>query len=202
MNPPNASKITFFHKAPSRITGFSLVELLVVVAVIAVMVSLTLIAVGSVGGARKLVNAGNHLVTQLNTARQAAQTKNTLAMLVVAKSEDKTPVSLHEYDRTSGGWTQIGRWTPLPDSIRFEPSDRTLLEAGNYPQAPNLSYRGKNLPPGTGYDFVVFLPDGRPLFNKSSITPPLSVRLRGNNTDDYYRVIVNENTGIPLVSRP
>lgn len=181
--------------------GFSLIELLIVMAIMAILTVMGVMAVGSLGDGKKLVAGGNQIVNLINLARQTAQGKNTLTMFVVVPGQnDDGPVfSVFEYVRSTQQWSQIEKWITLQKPISMDLVDISELFNSGYAHAPQITRAGSPLNPGDGYRFAIFLPDGRPL---TTSTAPLYLLLTGRQPANFYKILLNQNTGIPIVRRP
>jgi prepilin-type N-terminal cleavage/methylation domain-containing protein len=196
-----------FSPRPCFRQGFSLVELLLVVAVIAVLLSMVLFAAGSLGTGRKLTTAGNLAVDLINHARQVAKARNTLTLLAVLESGDEAgrvlgTMVFSSAGGTTGTWTMLDSWRTLPDGIQVDLGSSTNF-LGAVPSNVSPITRG-----GQSVDCsaLVFLPDGRPV---SSSTSPLVLFLKPETSSgpapslpNYYKIIVNPATGIPFIRRP
>ncbi|WP_256199003.1 prepilin-type N-terminal cleavage/methylation domain-containing protein [Verrucomicrobium spinosum] len=100
--------------------GFTLVEMLMVIAVMASFLVIGGLGVGRTLRAMTLTNAGNKVIWLMEMARQQAITKNTLNAVVLVKSlgteVDGRAFTVLEYT-VAGGWRQIHEWEVLPDGI-------------------------------------------------------------------------------------
>lgn len=183
--------------------GFSLLELLAVIAVLGILAAMTSLAISSLSQGTKLTTAGNLAVDLINNARQVARARNTMTMVAMVSSGADAGralalLSFSATNGTNGSWSQIDKWRTLPEGIVID-------QTNNFFQPPPASVgpvsRGGTSIACTG---AVFLPDGRPL-STSSI--PLVLFLKSANTsssqtNNYYKIIVNQATGIPTIRRP
>lgn len=187
--------------------AFSLIELLLVIAIIAVLAAMTSLAVGSLGQGKKLTAAGNLTVDLLNHARQAARAKNTLTMLAVIKTGDGadrvlTTLTFSAVNGTNGTWTQIDSWRTLPEGIAIDQASSTNFFTAPPAQALPIKRGGQTVECSA----MVFLPDGRPLSASSS---PHVLFLKSQaetnaapTAKNFYKIIVNQATGVPMIRRP
>ncbi|MBE2204364.1 MAG: prepilin-type N-terminal cleavage/methylation domain-containing protein [Chthoniobacterales bacterium] len=206
----NARQFSFCTKrrgAPSRTekrrSAFTLLELLIVIAIISVIATLTVMSLSSPGGAAQLTTAGNETVDVLNNARQYAQAQNTLAMVAVINTGADAGRVLGSFafsatNGTDGTWSQIDRWRILPDKAEIDLTAST--NALGSPMASALPLRRG----GTTVNCVAttFLPDGRPMAPSSSQPSVIQLRNRQGPTNNYYKIIINQATGTPIVRRP
>ncbi len=186
----------------SKQPGFSLVELLAVIAVMSILMTLCLPAVTSRSHSGRLTAAGNLMVDLAKLARQNSLTKNASTALVIATGNGADS-SLNNraaclVERTSGGsgWTSVSRWYLLPDGIVVDPAQTTGFLSD--PKFGNLSFRGK---PVTTYIYQIFRSDGS--LEGNLITPPaLHLMASQGGSGNYYDVVLNLFTGLAKVDRP
>lgn len=179
--------------------GFSLLELLVVIAVLGILAAMTSLAISSLSQGTKLTTAGNLAVDLINNARQVARTRNTMTMVAMVSSGADTGRALailafSATNGTNGSWSQIDKWRTLPEGIIIETNN-------NFFQPPPASAVPISRAGAvTDCASAVFLPDGRPL-STSSVPLVLFVK-SATLTNNYYKIIVNQATGIPTIRRP
>lgn len=143
--------------------GFSLIELLTVVALIGLLSALIAPAVSSIGKATSLVTAGNKLAAIVDQARQNSMAKNVMTALVMTdQGAGNWAVVLMEYNAegTAPQWKTITKWENLPAGVLVHAADSSFIttSAGALPfVAPALNYRGK---PVSSYASRIFLPNG------------------------------------------
>lgn len=187
-------------------SGFTLIELLVVVAVMLILIGLSLTGFG---GARayQLTGAGNQVIDLANQARQLAKARNSMIALVVVTQSNKPEwdyrsYALMELSAQSPTWRQISKWESIPEGIVID-KDKSVSFLGNSPElsiaAPALQ-RGEVKLKADSYAYQVFLPDGRLL--KMASPPALFLRAAQGDNHNHYKIIFNNNTGIPLIERP
>lgn len=182
--------------------AFTLIELLTVMAIIGILVVLAVMAVNSLGGGNKLTTAGNETVDIINHLRQYARSRNTLTMIAVVRSGDSAGRVIGGFafsatNGTNGTWSQIERWSTLPDGVEIDLDDSTNFFGSPMASALPLQ-RG-----GTTVDCLAatFLPDGRPLASTSQ-SSVIWLRPSVGSTNNFYKIIINQATGIPIVRRP
>ena len=197
------------RQAPERAaSGFTLVEILIVISLIGFLVGLTTLSVGSLGEGHRLTAAGGMTVDVINNARQLARAKNTMTMVAVINNENGNPEDdkgrvlttlVYSPDTaTNGGWSQVDQWRVLPVGIMIDQSTPVAEYLFRPGPATTVLKRGAS---AIKYSSVTFLPDGRPL-EPSNIPRIVKLkRMKGNDANEY-KIIVNQATGIPIVRRP
>jgi len=206
-----------------RIQAFSLIELLVVVAIVAMLAALSVSLLGSSSAARRLEVGGNLVVDLINQARLNSQTQKVMTAVVLVTNAPSVEwrnrlFGMFELLPGTSTWIPIGKWEMLPDGIVVDASDASnnsfLTQQPTLP-APfsNLSYGGIALSPG---DLVcqVFTPVGNVLVQGVAAVAPVSPTLslvpgiiQGRTTvktmvNEYYNITINLYTGTPMVNRP
>ena len=188
--------------------AFSLIELLVVIAIIAVLVTMTILSVGNVGQGRKLTTAGNLTVDLINQARQVAKAKNTLTMLALITDTNEADAGraltalAFSANGTNGTWSQVDKWRLLPEGIIIDQASSTNFFGPVPAAALPITRMGQTV----SCSAMVFLPDGRAL--TSSSAPQVLYLKAVTSTNpapslpNYYKIIVNQATGIPIIRRP
>ena len=220
------------NQNPCRLSGaFSLVELIVVVAVIGIVTGFVVPAVSGMGRATALVTGGNMVANLTNQARQTAVAKNTMTALVLlgnqGTAEDYRTLTVLEYVPGGVGWSPLTGWQKLPDGIAVdtERADSTFLDhspAFPQPQAsgleapknPPVFYQQQQVKDGDGYAARIFLPSG----GLQNSQDPAQLRLvegfvqngrlvrthrdSSGKSSNYYDLTIIGATGITKVSRP
>src|SRR5687768_16904610 len=109
-----------------RLLGFSLVEVLTVMAIITIVLGFTVPAFQSIGRGTSLTSAGNTVTTLASAARQNSASRNVLTALVLitgtATEADYRTFGLYELG-SGGYWQQVGKWETLPTGIVVDAQD-------------------------------------------------------------------------------
>ncbi len=203
--------------------GFSLIELLVVIAVVALLTSVSMVAVGG-NQARKLASNGNLIADLSKQARQNSISKGVLTALVLCKTYPNNQelnnrlLVLMELSPDSTTWRQLTKWQILPQGgvVDSSQSDSFISQVPNV-ETPisNLKYLGATV---TDIAFQVFLPDGSLATKKQSssgsviMQPPVLSLSQGNinsrgdlvktSSVNYYKITFNLHTGMTKIECP
>jgi prepilin-type N-terminal cleavage/methylation domain-containing protein len=158
--------------------AFTLVEMLLVMAIITVLTSVSVLAMKSLMGSTGLTGAGDKVSAFFAFARQEAISKNTItAAVILTKSSLGTPayrtysvweLVLPADDNLSDAtWVQASKWQTLPNGVVIDNSTLAAT-ANNYlssttvtPALPTMNYLGTTLNPATDCAVQIFLPSGR-----------------------------------------
>ena len=191
-----------------RQKAFTLIEMLMVIAVITLLIAFAAVGIGDGGRSQQLTVSGNRVADLVNLARYTAKTRNSMSMLIVVTKGDQAyrAMTILEKPLEGSSWKQVSPWEVLPDGIGIsEGKSASFLTppvAALSPARPSLSFRGATLN-AADYAWQVFLPNGRLLSDQSS--PPilyLSQVVQPGNASNYYSITINANTGIPIIRRP
>ncbi|WP_038164394.1 prepilin-type N-terminal cleavage/methylation domain-containing protein [Verrucomicrobium sp. BvORR106] len=205
--------------------GFTLVELLLVTAVIAVLLG---VGIGSFSGTIRgmsLTNGGNKITMVFEAARQRAMAGNVLTAAILLTNagteEDGRAWTVVEYPEGGPAWVQIRDWELLPTGISvdigngtghsdsFVSLTKTFPFNGGSTSAP-IQYRGKALAQGQ-YAARVFLPSGGVLnagdaaqlqIVEGTMTGGKTQYSKPTGPDNYYRISLLTSTGRTKVERP
>lgn len=216
---------------PSGCTGFTLVEMLVVVSIVLSLMGIVSAALIGAGRANSLSNAGNQIAAMVGIARQNSMTKNALTALVIPTGENSwNSCILYELTPKADGskattvdWRPISKWITLPPAIAIDDCEFPVQsDQKDFPDLPSI------VPPNgeavTAYRFIVFTPRGAlyPFPSTSARNPTQSMEnpaLRlvegiriGENAGDvkytgtgkqvnFYQITILCTTGVPKIDR-
>lgn len=197
--------------------AFSLVELLVVVAIAATLMGLVVPAFNSFGKASGLTTSGNQVVNLAALARQNSMSKNVMTALVLntdaASPERNRALCLWELDPSgTREWRPVTGWQTLGDRVVAAPSNFTPSTATPVEPMPALTQAGK---PVETFEYVLFLPDGSILNSNSAELRLADGFYRPGSTEivyagplksgvpaNYYNILILSMTGRTKVERP
>lgn len=208
--------------------GFTLVELLVVMALIVLMASLAVPALNSVTKANSLTNGGNLVASLVEQARQHSMSANVMTALVLITGSnngegDYRAFTLLDYNAEDATpqWKQVAKWEYLPTGVVVDKNspDCTFLSNSANPlpftsssdPVPPVNYHGQSV---ANYAARVFLPNGG-LSNPISAAKIQLVEgvVQGGalvythpgssgTAANYYRVAIIGATGRGKIERP
>jgi prepilin-type N-terminal cleavage/methylation domain-containing protein len=214
-------KLLCSHRHPP---GFTLVELLVVVAIIGIVTTAIFAALSGVGIGSKLTSAGNNVSSLALLARQNSLAKNAMTALVMVGNAgtagDYRAFGLFEIaPRTdgepagAGDWSQLGQWETMPDGVVADECSFAPGTVAMVPPFPQFTYAGAAV---TNYQYVIFLPNGSLLRREAScVRLAIGFRTAGTQAvtytaakgDDgtaanFYQVCILAATGRVKIERP
>ena len=197
--------------------GFTLVELLVVVAIIAIISAFAAPAYVSIQRNSALTRAGNELVDGITMARQTASSKNTFTLVALVTNVPSNAgtgqaLAIFEYQSSPPQWKQMVPWLRISQEVRVEDlsnsAEITKSRAASVSLAPlDLRLNGVALAT-SAYSTLVVHPEGGLVGNESS-SRKLSARMMTDPTGsdspslaNYYDVIVSPDSAALQVRRP
>ncbi len=180
--------------------GFTLVEVLVVIALLAIIASLAAPDLRSAMVRNKVANLGNEFSTALQQARALAVSRNSCMTLCVASANNATTctaTTVANADFLANGWLIFQN--PACDAAATDPAASTV--GGTVLQQRSAEASGYTLKPsGTALNIVLFDPRGYANLSGSGnfqIAPPSSVSTV--HGQDYRRTICVDAAGRPTV---
>lgn len=187
--------------------GFSLTELLVVMAVMAVLLSLGTLVIRGIAASQNLGMAAGMIVDQLSLAQQYALTKNVQVRWQIFKVEDprnKDPEAFRLmrtqfFDTKNRKWETLGKTPLLPIAVIGDPADSTLLQTSSLKAFNDVVFQSQGGLTKSGAT-IIFQPNGRTTLNPND---PHSLTLRNiRSPDDFITVKISPVTGRTRIFRP
>lgn len=206
-------------RSSNKATGFSLLELLVVMAMMSCLMGLVVPAVVNIGKSSTLNVDGELLGGMINSARQNSLSRNTMTALVVATDPSRdvskrvfailelTPPTNGTQELAPTDWKQISKWESLSAGIDISPGPGTPAANATPVAFPTLSYGGGAiLEPLLS---IVFMPDGGTYYSDGPTIVKLVEGYGKNGTQsvvttspNYYQLTVLNATGRIRIDRP
>lgn len=206
--------------------GFTLVELLTVIAIMVIMGGLMVASIGSSDAAR-LNTGGNTLANAIMAARQNSIARNAFTAFVVKTNTtgnyltgDYSAYCLLQFtynaDGSPGNWTEVTPWRMLPAGIFFDKTnaltDNFLLLTSDTSFSPSLPssfpFQGQtiNLTQASTASFHIFQPDGSLVNNREMRLRLIegawsTSSITNKHTADKYDVLILQDTGQVTVER-
>lgn len=207
-------------KTNSKSLGFSLVEMLVVMGMVALLMSLAAPALTSIGKSSALSVSGFQVAELVQMARQHAMAKNAMTALVIPSDPELAAngrlLSVFELPSVSASgsgtpsWRQIAKWTKLPESVVVAEclTDSPALEV----PLPAITCANENV---GAYRALVFMPSGKLLNSQAAIrlaegyfprnsSEPVLTGSRDENggAANTYDITILPATGKTKIDRP
>lgn len=180
--------------------GFSLVELLFVLAVISILAGFSMGGVASLTGAGNMRRSVEVVLGSAAAARQAAMTSGQPVAMVVSTEEPGILLLRGEFDRAGAlTWAPLSPWENFPNRIGMRVFPREDSDSFYTESSPEGALTGA-LPARRGgaavtaYSYIVFRPDGS--VDAPKRAPSLGLRRldKSGETDDFI-LLVSENSG-------
>jgi type II secretory pathway pseudopilin PulG len=206
--------------------GFTILELMVVIAISILLVGLLAPAVNSLAKTTLLTSSGNQIVNLVEFARQDAMSKNAMTALIMVDdpamdNKDRT-FAIFELTPSPNGiqsqtsdWKQISHWETLSAGVIVDQSMLQDSSTQPFPPFPALKY-GASSP--ASYKYAVFLPGGALLSGSAAqirlcegyyppgATAPIYTRPKAGSGPgspaNYYNITILAATGRPKIDRP
>lgn len=209
-----------------RLAAFSLIELLSVIAILAVMSGVALPAFRALTEAENLSGAGYRLDQFFSGARQNSLSKGVYTAVVVLTSPTevgayRTMAAFELAPRADGSlpdstdWRQVSKWEQLPEGIIVDndPARSGFLTGPSVcvlPAPSEVVYRGVSRQLGVDYVWQVFSPSGRLGSAPSPCTLSLVVGHYVGNTpayaskprENFFNFTFIDATGETKITRP
>lgn len=207
--------------------GFTLIEMMAVLAIIAVLIAVLVPSMKSFGGARSLENTGQFFMDQWNLARQEAMARQSLVEFRIYQFRDKQSAGTapeilgFQYFTvdTDGARRAISKPLYFPEGIVIS-TDQDLTSVVSLSTSSPLPSDPKIMKADGPYAYrsVVFRPDGSTDLSydeEKETSPGVTTRVRtkhfitlrqradaGKPPANYYTVLIESTTGRTKAFRP
>ena len=184
------------HTPPSRrpSSGFSLLEMLVVMAIAVILLALVVPPVGQVADGYLLTRQGQILSDQLVLARQRATARNRDVEVRLLREDDRWVLQIWELDPAAGTASAVNRRMPLDAQLTIHPELSPLLN-----ELPSDSLDGQS------WKSLRFRPNGRlalPLTMENNYLTLYLRRDQGAPPQNYFTLQIHPLSGHISVYRP
>jgi len=194
--------------------GFSLVEILTVLAVISIMAVVSVQSFSSMTQSGGLTTGGNDLADLAALAHDYAASHNVMTALVAVTTSSSVSSSAQyrafivvASDTTGTVWSPVSKWVYLPAAVTMS-SYATLntfqtFKGAYPPQNLSLTLNGQGV--ASGYVFQTFYPDGHMDTSANSVVLHLVTNANKalkTEPKDYYDLVFNPMTGTVKINRP
>jgi prepilin-type N-terminal cleavage/methylation domain-containing protein len=205
--------------------GFTLIELMLVMGIMASAFVMTLPSIGGIGSAGKLDADGNRVLGMVNAARQNSLAKNAMTALILVSDPsfdtqyrlltmlELTPPLDSSVTPTTSDWKQITKWETLSPGIIIDNWTTTATSTVTvFPAIPNLNFGGQVI---GQFKAIIFMPDGstfadspttlrlvKGLQGKGQSDPVITGSLKNGVAANYYQMTVLNATGRIKIERP
>jgi len=185
--------------------GFSLIELLIVISIVALLSTLTWLNAASLLGAGWLRSGSDALYNTLSLARQTAVTNDMPCAFVIRTTGSNAwkEIALFTINVNTSNWIQTAPWKTLPQNIfvdenyvpTWQNTKGLAFIAGSVAApSPAITQAGSSLQHDKDYLALVFLPDGS-MMSSENIALRLIIK-RGDavNSDNTF-ILLAERAG-------
>ena len=194
---------TKIHSRKSK--GFSLIELLAVISIVALLSTLTWLNGPSLLGAGWLRSGSDALYNTLSLARQTAVTSDMPCAFVIRTTGSNAwkQIALFTINFNTYNWTQTAAWKTLPQNIvvdeNFLPTWQNtkglaFIAGSVAAPSPAITQAGSSLQHYQDYLALVFLPDGS-MMSSENIALKIIIKRGDAVNSDSALILLAERAG-------